>query len=80
MASQDSEEGKGNPEDCSAMWLEISGFKVIGLFSRLPFTSHCDSGSFLVAHISLSQDRSQKDLLPEGFWENMWTGVSPVSS
>ena len=31
---------KGTQENCSSMWLEVSGFMVMGLVSRLPLTSH----------------------------------------
>ena len=37
----------------------------MGLVSRLPLTSHSDSGSFPVVRASLSQDGFQR----EGFWE-----------
>ena len=38
---------------------------VIGLVSGLSLANRSDSGSFLVAHALLSQDRCQR----EGFWE-----------
>ena len=53
------QEGKGTQEDCSATWLAVSGFMVMGLVSRLSLANHSDSGSFLVACASLSQDGSQ---------------------
>ena len=31
---------KGTQENCSAMWLTVSGFMVKGLVSRLPLASH----------------------------------------
>ena len=37
----------------------------MGLVSRLSLANHSDSGSVLVAHASLNQDRFQR----EGFWE-----------
>ena len=49
-------EGEGPQENCSAMWLTVSGFMVIGLVSGLSLASHSDSESFLMAHASLSQD------------------------
>ena len=49
-------EGEGTQENCSAMWLPVSGFMVIGLVSGLSLASHSDSESFLMAHASLSQD------------------------
>ena len=42
-----------------------TGFMVIGLVSGLSLANHSDSGSFLVARASLSQDGFQR----EGFWE-----------
>ena len=68
------QEGKGTQEDCSATWLTVSGFMVMGLASRLSLanhSNHCNSGSFLVVHALLTQDGCQR----EGFWEDIWTGV-----
>ena len=59
------QEGKGTQEDCSAMWLAVLGFMVMGLVSRLTLANLSDSGTFLVEHASLSQDGFQW----EGFWE-----------
>ena len=59
------QQGKGTQENCSATWLAVSGFMVMGLVSGLSLANHSDSGSFLVAHASLSQDGFQW----EGFWE-----------
>ena len=56
---------KGNQEGCSATWLTVSGFMVMGLVSGLSLTNHSDSESFLVVHALLSQDGCQQ----EGFWE-----------
>ena len=67
------EQGKGTQEDCSATWLTVSGFMVKGLVSGLSLTNHSDSGSFLVVHALLRQDRFQ----PEGFWEVVGHMVSP---
>ena len=50
------QEGKGTQEDCSAAWLAVSGFMVMGLVSGWSLTNHSNSESFLVAHASLSQD------------------------
>ena len=49
------QEGKGTQEDYSVMWLTVSGFMVTGLVSELSLVNHSDSGSFLVARVSLSQ-------------------------
>ena len=59
------QEGKGIQEGCSATWLPVLGFMVMGLASRLSLASHSDSGSFLVAHTLLSQDGFRRC----GFWE-----------
>ena len=56
---------KGTQVNCSATWLTVSGFMVMGLVSRLSLANHSDSGSFLVGHALLSQDGCQR----EGFWE-----------
>ena len=57
------------PENCSATdWLTVSGFMVMGLVSgQSSCLAHVwpDSGSFLLAHASLSQDGFQH----EGFWK-----------
>ena len=50
---------KGTQENCSATWLAVLGFIVMGLFSGLSLSNHSDSGSFLVALASLSQDGFQ---------------------
>ena len=54
------QEGEGNGENCSAMWLTVSGFMVIGLVSGLSLASHSELGSFLGAHTSLSRDGFQQ--------------------
>ena len=59
------QQSKGTQENCSATWLAVTGFMVIGLVSRLSLANHSDSGSFLVTRASLSQDGFQR----EGFWE-----------
>ena len=66
------QEGKGNQEDYSAMWLAVSGFMVMGLVAGLSLANHSDSGSFQVARALLSHDGCQR----EGFWEM----VRPVAS
>ena len=57
--------GKGTQENCSATWLEVLGFMVMGLVSGWSLGNHSNSESFLVAHASLSQDGCYR----EGFWE-----------
>ena len=61
-------QGKGNSEDCSAMWFAVSGFIVMLLVSRLSRHDHSDSGSFLVAHALLNQGGYQ--------WRGGTCGVS----
>ena len=56
------QEGKGTQEDCSAMWLTVSGLMVMVLVSRFSLANHSGSGSFLVAHALLSQDVCQRGL------------------
>ena len=67
------QEGKGTQESCSATWLAVLGFMVMGLPSGLSLASDSDSGFFLVAHTLLSQDGCQR----EGFWEVVGHVVSP---
>ena len=55
------QEGKGTRENCSAIWLTVLGFMVMGLVSGLTLANHSDSGSFLVAHALLSQDGVQQE-------------------
>ena len=59
------QEGKGAQEKCSATWLAVPGFMVMGLLSGLSLANPSDSGSFLVAHALLSQDTCQRG----GLWE-----------
>ena len=42
-------------ENCSAAWLAVSDFMVMGLVSRWSLANHSNSESFLVAHTLLSQ-------------------------
>ena len=58
---------------CYATWLEVLGFRVMGLVSGFSLANHSDSGSFLVVHPLLSQDEFQQ----EGFWEVEGHVVSP---
>ena len=44
------QQDKGAQENCSAPWLAILGFMVAGFTYGLSLASHCDSGSFPVAH------------------------------
>ena len=55
--------GKGTQEKCSATWLSVLGFMVMGLVSGFSLTSHSNSES-LVTCVLLSQDGCQQ----EGFW------------
>ena len=48
--------GKGIQEHCSAAWLAVLGFMVMGLVSGWSLANHSNSESFLVVHASLSQD------------------------
>ena len=52
------QQGKGSQENCSAMWLAVLGFMVMGLVSGLSLANHSDSGSFLMCAL-LSQDGFQ---------------------
>ena len=67
------QQGKGTQENCSAAWLALLGFMLMGLVSGLSLANHSGSESFLVAHTSLNQDGCQR----EGFWEVVGYVVSP---
>ena len=69
------QEGKGAQEKCSATWLAVPGFMVIGLVSGLSLANPSDSGSFLVVHALLSQDTCQRG----GLWEVEGYVVSPFA-
>ena len=66
------QQGKGTQENCSATWLTVLGFMVMGLVSGLSLTNHSDSESFRVVHALFSQDGCQT-----GFWEVVGQVVSP---
>ena len=59
--------------NCSATWLTVSGFMVMGLVSRLSLANHSDSESFLLVHALFSQDGCQRG----GFWEVIGHVVFP---
>ena len=59
------QQDKGTQENCSATWLTVLAFTVMGLVSRLSLATHSDSESFLAVLALLSQDGFQR----EGFWE-----------
>ena len=67
------QESKGPQENCSASWLPVSGFMVLGLVSGLSLADHSDSESFLVVQALFSQDGRQRG----GFWEVVGQVVSP---
>ena len=69
------QEGEGTQVDCSATWLVVSGYIVMGIVSRLSLANHSDSWSFLVVHALLSQDECQQ----EGFWEVVEHVASPFN-
>ena len=48
----ESNKGNGTQENCSAAWLAVSGFMVMGLVSGWSLANHSNSQSFLVAHAS----------------------------
>ena len=64
------QQGKGTQENCSATWLTVSGFMVMGLVSWLSLANSfawptSGSGSFLVVPAPLSQEVFQH----QGFWK-----------
>ena len=58
-------QGKGTQENCSASWLTVLGFMVMGLVSGFSVANHSDLESVLVVHTLLSQDGYHR----EGFWD-----------
>ena len=48
------QQGKGTQENCSAIWLTVSAFMVMGLVSRLSLANHSDSGSLVACTTSQS--------------------------
>ena len=71
------QQSEGNQESCSAVWLAVSGFMVMGFVSRLSPANHSDSGSFLVARAA-AQPRWIPARRILGGWQGMWTGVSSL--
>ena len=59
------QQGKGTQENCSASWLTVVGFMVMGFVSGFSLANHSDLVSFLVVHALLNQDGYPR----EGFWE-----------
>jgi len=83
------QEGKGTQENCSAAWLPVSGFMVMGLVSGWSLANHSNSESFLVAHALLSQWMLARGILGSGqtcsvsFWpflnsSSWWWLISSV--
>ena len=64
------QQGKGTQENCSATWLAVPDFMVMGLVSRLSGANPSDSGSFLVTYASFSQDGCQREK-DSGRWTDM---------
>ena len=63
---------KGTQENCSASWLAVSGFMVMGFVSGLSLANHSDSESFLMVHgtpCSAKMDAREKD---SGKWSDRW--------
>ena len=56
------------------MWLQVSGFMVMGLLSGLSLDNHSDSGFILVARTLFSQDECQRV-----FWEVVGHVVPPFN-
>ena len=64
--------GEGTQGNCSARWLAVSGFTVMGLVSGLALANRSDPESFLVVCALFSQDGCQW----KGFWEEAGHVVS----
>ena len=56
------QEGKGTQENCSATWLAVSGFMVMGLVSGLSLANHLTpSPAWWCMPCSAKMDASKKD-------------------
>ena len=56
------QQDKGTQENCSATWLEMLAFIVIGLLSSLSLAKHSDPGSsWWQTHHLVKMDSSEKD-------------------
>ena len=55
------QKGEGTQEDCSAMWLTVLDFMVMGFVSGLSLAHHSNSGSFLVVRGSRRMVSNEKD-------------------
>ena len=53
---QSGEQGGKGTQNCSATWVAVPGFMVMGLVSGLSLANHSDSEYFLVVHALFSQD------------------------
>ena len=60
--------GKGTQENCSAEWLAMLGFKVMGLVSRWSLAILIQSLSWWRTHRSAKMDASERD---SGKWTDM---------
>ena len=65
--------GKGTQENCSATWLTVLGYMVMGLVSGLSLANHSDSESLLVVHALFRQHECRR----EGFREVVGHVVTP---
>ena len=54
-------QGKGNQEDCSATWLIVSGFMVMGFVSRLSLANYSQGPSWWHMHCSAKMDTTEED-------------------
>ena len=61
--------GKGTQENCSAAWLAVLGFMVMGLVSGWSLANHSNSESFLVVH-----NAQPRWMLARGILGSGWTG------
>ena len=62
--------GRGTQENCSATWLAVSGFMVMGFVSGLSLANHSDSeSSWWCTPCSAKMDARGKD---SGRWTDRW--------
>ena len=79
------QEGQGTQENCSAAWLAVLGFMVMGLVSGLSLANHSDSVSFQVVLRSMPERRilGGGRICGVSFWpflnsSSWWWLISPV--
>ena len=72
--------GKGTKENCSAVWLEVLGFMVMGLVSRWSFANHSNSVFPGCARIAQPRWMLARGILGREWTDSVSSGPFPNSS